>query len=423
MDEREAILAELQGARERAAALLRAKMEAVASQIRDAAARTIGELDVVLPPDLEAMFPLGGIPERLAALTRPVQVAGTLALDGLRRLDAGRQQSVVLQELLNQLAPWCGPRTILVFREGVAQGWAGDGYGATDPSKGWRTAIADSPALRVVAEGKVAALPLSADPVLEGWAGDGGRNALVVPMSLRGKVVGGLFAIEGEQGMAAETVQLLVYLAGLMMETLSVRTQFPTPALTDPVVVEKATAPVAVIEEPESPFGAVETPAAPEPGPEMVPVEAVPVVVETAPAVVAAPPPAPPAPEPVPAPAAVHVPVPEPEPETANPSITTQLPVSVPPPAAARVPEDERRHEEAKRFARLLVSEIRLYNEQAVVEGKTNRDIYQRLKEDIDRSREMYEQRISPEIRAQSNYFFEELVRILGDGDPDALGL
>ncbi|MEW6338378.1 MAG: hypothetical protein ACOY3Y_04015 [Acidobacteriota bacterium] len=411
MDEREAILAELQGARERAAALLRAKMEAVASQIRDAAARTIGELDVVLPPDLEAMFPLGGIPERLAALTQPVQVAGTLALEGLRRLDAGRQQSVVLQELLNQLAPWCGPRSILVFREGVAQGWAGDGHGATDPSKGWRTAIADSPALRLVAEGQVVTLTASADPVLEGWIGDGERKVLVVPMSLRGKVVGGLLATEGEQGMAAETVQLLVYLAGLMMETLSVRTQAPTPSLIDAVAVEKAAVPVAVIEEPESPFGVVETPAAPEPAPEMAPMAAVSAVI------------APPSPEPVPEPVRVSVPEPEPEPEVANPSITTQLPVSVPPPVAVRAPEDDRRHEEARRFARLLVSEIRLYNEQAVVEGKANRDIYQRLKEDIDRSREMYEQRISPEIRAQSNYFFEELVRILGDGDPDALGL
>lgn len=86
-------------------------------------------------------------------------------------------------------------------------------------------------------------------------------------------------------------------------------------------------------------------------------------------------------------------------------------------------PEEQRRHDEARRFARLLVSEIRLYNEQAVQDGKANRDIYQRLKDDIDRSREMYEQRVPQEIRAASNYFFEELVRTLADGDPDALGL
>jgi hypothetical protein len=35
----------------------------------------------------------------------------------------------------------------------------------------------------------------------------------------------------------------------------------------------------------------------------------------------------------------------------------------------------------------------------------------------------MYEQRVSSEVRAGSNYFHDELVRILADGDPDALGL
>ena len=84
--------------------------------------------------------------------------------------------------------------------------------------------------------------------------------------------------------------------------------------------------------------------------------------------------------------------------------------------------EDERKHEEARRFARLLVSEISLYNEQAVQAGKISRDIYQRLKEDIDRSREMYEQRVSADVRANTNYFHDELVRILADGEADALG-
>ena len=41
------------------------------------------------------------------------------------------------------------------------------------------------------------------------------------------------------------------------------------------------------------------------------------------------------------------------------------------------VPEDERRfHNNARRFARLLVSEIKLYNEQKVNEGRGSRDLY-----------------------------------------------
>jgi myo-inositol-1-phosphate synthase len=98
--------------------------------------------------------------------------------------------------------------------------------------------------------------------------------------------------------------------------------------------------------------------------------------------------------------------------------------VAPPPPAPpGRPAEEERKREEARRFARLLVSEIRLYNEQAVQAGKISRDIYQRLKDDIDRSREMYEQRVSADVRGSSNYFHDELVRILADGEADALGM
>jgi hypothetical protein len=84
---------------------------------------------------------------------------------------------------------------------------------------------------------------------------------------------------------------------------------------------------------------------------------------------------------------------------------------------------DERRHDEARRFARLLVSEIKLYNESKVEQGRRERDIYERLKEDIDRSRQMYDDRIPEDVRNGTNYFYEELVRILADGDRETLGL
>ncbi|MHB9002361.1 MAG: hypothetical protein ACYC9N_22935, partial [Thermoanaerobaculia bacterium] len=85
--------------------------------------------------------------------------------------------------------------------------------------------------------------------------------------------------------------------------------------------------------------------------------------------------------------------------------------------------EQGKKHDEARRFARLLVSEIKLYNEAKVEQGRKNRDLYERLKEDIDRSRQMYDERIPEEVRKTSNYFYEELVRILADNDSDALGL
>jgi hypothetical protein len=34
----------------------------------------------------------------------------------------------------------------------------------------------------------------------------------------------------------------------------------------------------------------------------------------------------------------------------------------------------------------------------------------------------MYEKRISPEIRQEHDYFRDELIRILADGDAEALG-
>ena len=91
--------------------------------------------------------------------------------------------------------------------------------------------------------------------------------------------------------------------------------------------------------------------------------------------------------------------------------------------AATATSEETRKHDEARRFARLLVSEIKLYNESKVELGRKNKDIYERMKEDIDRSRQMYDDRISEDVRKKSNYFYDELVRILADGQADALGL
>lgn len=86
-------------------------------------------------------------------------------------------------------------------------------------------------------------------------------------------------------------------------------------------------------------------------------------------------------------------------------------------------PSDEALHEEARRLARLLVSEIKLYNEEQVEEGRRKRDVYERLREDIDRSRQMYEERVEPRILKTTDYFYQELVRILAAGDARALGI
>jgi hypothetical protein len=111
-------------------------------------------------------------------------------------------------------------------------------------------------------------------------------------------------------------------------------------------------------------------------------------------------------------------PVAPPAPARPRPSVSTRRLAG----PLAPLDGDERR-EEARRFAKLLVSEIKLYNEKAVQEGRTRNDLYSRLKEDIDRSRQMYDERIPADVRSSSNFFYEELVRILADGRAEALGI
>jgi hypothetical protein len=94
-----------------------------------------------------------------------------------------------------------------------------------------------------------------------------------------------------------------------------------------------------------------------------------------------------------------------------------------PPPAPSGLsPEEQKAHEDAKRFARLVVSEIKLYNEAKVSEGRRQKDLYERLKEDIERGRQMYAERVPGPVRDATNYFYDELVRILAGGDAGALG-
>jgi hypothetical protein len=92
---------------------------------------------------------------------------------------------------------------------------------------------------------------------------------------------------------------------------------------------------------------------------------------------------------------------------------------SVPTPASET---EQRAHNDARRFARLLVSEIKLYNAAKVNEGRRNFDLYDRLKDEIDRSRKVYDKRVSPAVASRFDYFYDELVQTLAEGDPAKLG-
>ena len=83
---------------------------------------------------------------------------------------------------------------------------------------------------------------------------------------------------------------------------------------------------------------------------------------------------------------------------------------------------EQKVHKDAKRFAKLLVSEIELYNKAKVAEGRRNWDLYKRLKSDIDRSRMTFEKRFGKALSKQVDYFHDELVKILAANDSEVLG-
>ena len=102
-------------------------------------------------------------------------------------------------------------------------------------------------------------------------------------------------------------------------------------------------------------------------------------------------------------------------------SLTT--PTASPESAAPRVDmDDEEDVAGARRYARLLVSEIKLYHEDSIAAGRRDRDLGNRLGGEIARARVLYEQRVPPHVRARAPFFDDELVCTLADGDASLLG-
>lgn len=119
----------------------------------------------------------------------------------------------------------------------------------------------------------------------------------------------------------------------------------------------------------------------------------------------------------------------EPETGMAQPAARFQaaatLPRTAAPPPGTAVPvpvsADSDEHARAKRFAKLLVEEIQLYNQAKVAEGRARRDLYDRLRSDIEKSRAAYLKRYGGVIR-DVDYFTDALIRILAANDRSLLG-
>ena len=75
------------------------------------------------------------------------------------------------------------------------------------------------------------------------------------------------------------------------------------------------------------------------------------------------------------------------------------------------------RHEEARRFARLVATDIRLYNEEAVVVGRRERDLASRLGEQLKRGRDTFSHRF-PDLGPDGTKLLDDAyVQVLAGGD------
>ena len=63
--------------------------------------------------------------------------------------------------------------------------------------------------------------------------------------------------------------------------------------------------------------------------------------------------------------------------------------------------------EKAQRFARIIVSDIALYNQEAVTTGIQNGTFFELLKADIKEGQDLYEKRVPPSIRKKKDYYKE----------------
>ena len=400
--------------------------------------KTIAELQESLPQSA----PAGG-----ADATR-VKAA-------IQQVEKGKSQVDVLNALLEQAIEFGSRAALLILRGETFSGWKGVGFSAHGGNDELIKRFNAAPGLiaeldRVLRDEQVVIWDGANLSTRLGVSAS--TRAILIPMVIKDKVSAAVYvdAVDADASkLDAASLEILVFTTGLLIDTLAIRKKIPSPSLNeaDGSATIASPAPAAAPAQKQAP--AVAAPARPAPAPAVAPPQSESTVAITAAQMreMMTPPPArsgfnvpaadefgsaaapaAPRPSPVAAPAVET-------PKAATPSAAGTHAEDRPstqyvPPSGIRggvsradQPEDAKKHDEARRFARLLVSEIKLYNETKVDAGRKKKDLYERLKEDIDRSRQMYDERITEDVRKSSNYFYDELVRILADGDAGILGL
>src|SRR5439155_1068706 len=85
-------------------------------------------------------------------------------------------------------------------------------------------------------------------------------------------------------------------------------------------------------------------------------------------------------------------------------------------------PDEQQIHFRAQRFARVQAAEMRLFEPDTVQNGRSSRNLYDLLREPIDRARETFRQRFFAHCPTMVDYLHLELVQTLANDDPEALG-
>ncbi|HEV7572588.1 MAG TPA: hypothetical protein VGQ21_13895 [Thermoanaerobaculia bacterium] len=406
---------------------------------------------------------LGEFEESITAAIPPPPAKGADASrvkQAVQAVERGKSQVDILNALLDQCLTFGSRAAMLILRGETFSGWKGVGFtaagGNDEQVKRFNAAPGLIPELdRVLRDEQVVTWDGANLSTRLGVAAS--TSAILVPMVIKDKIAAAVYvdAIDADAvKLDSASLELLVFTTGLLIDTVASRKKSPSPTLND---AESVTAPQAMTAPAPAPAPRPTPPPPVRPSPP-VPDESPDTTVAVSAAQLRemmAPPPVKPTftmPETDFAAPSSAMPSAASFMTTALPAIEAPPPAPPPPPAPAHEREerastqyipppnlstrggapltggrpgddDSKRHDEARRFARLLVSEIKLYNEPKVDLGRRNKDLYERLKEDIDRSRQMYDERIADDVRKTSNYFYDELVRILADGDASALGL
>jgi hypothetical protein len=361
--------------------------------------------------------------ENLPAAAPPGNSAASTSLRQLvTNIHAGNTQKDILRALLDGGGAHCERVALFVVKAGTATGWQARGFSDDEAVKDFYLDLNSGPVAhayrnRLATPANIAEMGA---PFAEHFGRPANEQVLWVPLVLKDKVAAMLYADGGSTGaLDASSLETLVLVTSAWLELTSLRKQTQKEAVESAFEHPPELAPVHAASSFSDPFAAhspavvtEHMPYAPEAEPQLAaqvveampgeatPVEATPV--EEAPVEVL----------PLDVPSFAHA--------AAAGAAAAAAPA--PDPHAQLSPEDADTHRKAQRFARLLVDEIKLYNQAKVAEGRRNKDLYDRLKEDIEKSRSTYQKRYGATAAASGEYFQQEIVRNLAEEDASVMG-